>query len=84
MRDGALGAAARGGFGLNVMNSLAAREYAALGLAALTLSPELTLAAAARLDAGVPTGLLAAGHLLLMLTRACPDPQPQNLRRVRR
>ena len=26
------------------MNSLAAREYAALGLAALTLSPELTLA----------------------------------------
>ena len=72
VRDGAPGAAVCGGFGLNVMNSLAAREYAALGLAALTLSPELTLAAAARLDAGVPTGLLAAGHLPLMLTRACP------------
>lgn len=32
-----------GGFGLNVANPLAAREYAALGACALTLSPELTL-----------------------------------------
>lgn len=47
-----------GGFGLNVTNPLAAREYAALGACALTLSPELTLAAlaecAARVSAPVP------------------------------
>ena len=61
-----------GGFGLNLTNSVAGAEYAALGLSALTLSPELPLSDARRLDAGVPTGVLAYGHLPLMLTRACP------------
>ncbi len=70
--DNAPGAEICGGFGLNLTNSVAAAEYAALGLSALTLSPELPLADARRLDAGVPTGLLAYGHLPLMLTRACP------------
>ena len=72
VRENAPGAKILGGFGLNVTNGAAARRYAGLGLAALTLSPELPLAAANRLGAGVPTGLLAYGHLPLMLTRACP------------
>lgn len=61
-----------GGFGLNVTNPLAAREYAAMGARALTLSPELTLTGMARVAPGVPTLALAYGHMPLMLTRACP------------
>lgn len=40
-----------GGFGLNAANPLAAREYAALGACALTLSPELTLSGLAECTA---------------------------------
>lgn len=61
-----------GGFGLNIANPLAAREYAALGARALTLSPELTLSALAECTAPLPTLALAYGHMPLMLTRACP------------
>lgn len=61
-----------GGFGLNAANPLAVREYAALGACALTLSPELTLAALAQCTAQLPTLALAYGHMPLMLTRACP------------
>lgn len=63
-----------GGFGLNVTNPLAAREYAALGARLLTLSPELTLRDQAAVAAAspAPTLALAYGHLPLMLTRACP------------
>lgn len=70
--ENAPGAQICGGFGLNLTNSIAGEQYAALGLSALTLSPELPLSDARRLNAGVPTGLLAYGHLPLMLTRACP------------
>ncbi|MBC5581669.1 U32 family peptidase [Anaerofilum sp. BX8] len=72
VRENAPGAEILGGFGLNVTNSAAAHWWAGLGLSALTLSPELPLAEAGRLNAGAPTGLLAYGHLPLMLTRACP------------
>ena len=61
-----------GGFGLNVANPLAAREYAALGACALTLSPELKLSDLAACTAQLPTLALAYGHMPLMLTRACP------------
>ncbi len=61
-----------GGFGLNVANPLAAREYAALGACALTLSPELKLSGLAACAAQLPTLALAYGHMPLMLTRACP------------
>ncbi len=70
--DEAPGARLLGGFGLNITNTLAAAQYAALGLSSLTLSPELPVAAAGALAAPVPTGLPAYGHLPLMLTRACP------------
>ena len=72
LADEAPGARLLGGFGLNITNTLAAAEYAALGLTSLTLSPELPVAAAGALAAPVPTGLPAYGHLPLMLTRACP------------
>ena len=61
-----------GGFGLNAANPLAAREYAALGACALTLSPELTLAGLAECTPPLPTLALAYGHMPLLLTRACP------------
>ena len=53
-----------GGFGLNVTNPLAAREYAALGARALTLSPELTLSGLAECAAqlGAPALSGAAKH----------------------
>ena len=62
-----------GGFGLNVTNPLAAREYAALGACALTLSPELTLAALAEC-----TARLAAPPLSGAADRAaeCLTPAP--------
>lgn len=61
-----------GGFGLNIANPLAAREYAELGLKAMTLLPELPLTAMAQIAPGVPTWALVYGHMPLMLTRACP------------
>ncbi len=61
-----------GGFTLNVTNTLAAATYKKLGLQSLVLSPELTLTAINTLAAPLPVGLLAYGHLPLMLTASCP------------
>lgn len=62
-----------GGFGLNITNRAAADAYAANGLSATLLSPELSFAqmAFAR-DASLPCGVLLYGRLPLMLTRNCP------------
>lgn len=62
-----------GGFGLNITNKAAVDAYAANGLAATLLSPELSFAqmAFAR-DASLPCGVLLYGRLPLMLTRNCP------------
>ncbi|MEG0910193.1 MAG: U32 family peptidase [Ruthenibacterium sp.] len=62
-----------GGFGLNIANPLAAQEYAALGLSAATLSPEMTTTDMAQIaPETMQTAILAYGHMPLMLTRACP------------
>ena len=61
-----------GGFGLNITNPIAAEEYKQLGLAQITLLPELTLEQMAAIDPGIPTAMIVYGHMPLMITRACP------------
>ncbi len=61
-----------GGFGLNISNPLAAREYAELGLKAMTLLPELPLSEMAKIAPDAATWALCYGHMPLMMTRACP------------
>ena len=61
-----------GGFGLNITNHLAARQYAALGLKSLVILPEVTAADMAYIAPGVPSGAVIYGHMPLMITRACP------------
>ncbi len=67
-----LGFRVSGGFDLNVLNSRALAEWASLGVAETLLSPEIRMPAAARLGEGIPRGVLAYGHLPLMLFRCCP------------
>ncbi|MBQ8682944.1 MAG: U32 family peptidase [Clostridia bacterium] len=67
------GLPAVGGFGLNLTNREAVSFYAEHGLAAATLSMELTFPQIrGLLPAPLPTGLLLYGHQPLMLTRNCP------------
>jgi len=61
-----------GDWGLNVTNTAALREYAAMGLGELTLSFELELRRIAALGGGLRRGMLAYGHLPLMALRNCP------------
>ncbi len=62
-----------GGFGLNITNEQALAFYAEHGLAAATLSMELTFPQIAALPpAPLPTGILLYGRQPLMLTRQCP------------
>ncbi len=68
----ALGLTLHGGYSLNIFNSLALEEYAKLGLADATLSYELKLRQIADMRACLPCGILAYGHLPVMLTRNCP------------
>lgn len=60
-----------GSFFLNVLNSVSAREYAALGIDEMTLSFESSMGDMFGLS-GAKTGLAAYGYLPLMLFRACP------------
>ena len=60
-----------GGFPLNLFNSVARREYEALGVEQAVLSQELKLTQAA--DISGCNGLLVYGRSPLMLTRNCPD-----------
>ncbi|MEG1125928.1 MAG: DUF3656 domain-containing protein [Oscillospiraceae bacterium] len=61
-----------GSFGLNVSNPMAAEEYKAMGLCALTLTPELSVQSMAVFPEDIETMAIAYGHMPLMLTRACP------------
>ena len=66
-----------GGFGLNVTNQVAAQFYADNGLGSVLILPETKdsdISTIAPTHAGkpVPTGVLAYGHMPLMVTRACP------------
>lgn len=62
-----------GGFGLNITNPEAVDFYAANGVAALLLSPELSFAKMRFAEnASRPCGIFLYGRLPLMLTRNCP------------
>ena len=61
-----------GGLGLNVTNSNTAEVLKDLGASAVTLSPELLLSDAVRLDTSIEKGIFAYGRLPLMLMRNCP------------
>ena len=62
-----------GGFGLNLMNREAVAAYAAEGLLAATLSPELAFSQMGfAADCPIPTGVIVYGRMPLMLTRNCP------------
>lgn len=62
-----------GGFGLNITNGEALAFFADRGLAAATLSMELTFRQTAfAADRPLPVGLLVYGRQPLMLTRNCP------------
>ncbi len=62
-----------GGFGLNLMNSQALSFCKGVGLAAATLSMELTFPQMQALgDTSLPVGILLYGRQPLMLTRNCP------------
>lgn len=67
-----LGFEMAGGFGLNVTNSLAAAFYLEQGLQELTISFEACLEQTRRMRHVLPMGLVAYGHLPLMITRICP------------
>lgn len=68
-----VGLTAVGGFGLNLTNRDAIVFYAEGGLAAATLSMELTFGQMRRLTPSpIPVGVMVYGHQPLMLTRNCP------------
>ncbi len=59
-------------FGLNVYNCATARFWDGQGAEFITLSPELTAAAAAQINAAAQRGIIAYGRLPLMLCAVCP------------
>lgn len=61
-----------GDYGLNIINSPAAQQAAALGCDEITLSFECERNAARNVDSPVPIGVIAYGRLPLMLLRNCP------------
>ena len=74
-----LGLKIHGGMYLNVLNSAAVKEYAALGAKDLTLSFEMPfpkqralLSAAKKQGIDLPLGIVVYGYLPLMKFRACP------------
>ena len=66
------GVEAIGNFGLNVSNSLSLNAYKKLGLKEAVVSFELTLKKISTLKSPIPKGIIAYGHLPLMLTANCP------------
>ena len=66
-----LGFELRGDFGLQLFNSLAAKEYKELSFKSLTASFELKLAQVRDLSKDVDTELIAYGRLPLMITENC-------------
>ena len=62
-----------GGFGMNLTNSLAAKEWKDLGVSAFTASIEMNLPKLRALPSDLTIGMVAYGHLPLMLLRCCPQ-----------
>lgn len=58
--------------GLNIFNSQSAEVIAKLGAKAVTLSYEMLLSDAKRLNSPVPKGIVAYGKTPLMLVKNCP------------
>ncbi len=67
-----LGLNVHGGYGLNCANTEALRFYEAQGLASLTLSFELSMAAIKQLGGSISRGIVSYGNLPLMQLRNCP------------
>ncbi|MBA4347848.1 MAG: peptidase U32 [Clostridiales bacterium] len=67
-----LGLTVHGGYGLNISNTEALQSYEAQGLASLTLSFELSMAAIKLLGGEQPRGIVSYGSLPLMQLRNCP------------
>jgi len=61
-----------GGPCLNIANSESLQEYENAGLAAATLSFELPMSAAKRMEGALPRGVLAYGRVPVMRLRSCP------------
>ncbi|MBQ4004820.1 MAG: U32 family peptidase, partial [Firmicutes bacterium] len=66
------GLTVHGGFELNILNSVSAEEYEAMGLADGTVSPELAFAKIRKMKGSLPRGAILYGYLPLMKCRACP------------
>ena len=66
------GMKAHGGFRMNITNSLSQGFYEENGLEDTTLSFELTVGEAEKIQHKIPVGLVAYGKLPLMITRRCP------------
>lgn len=58
--------------GLNTLNSESAAVWHGLNVAAVVLSPEISLSAASLFYRGAPLGIVSYGRLPLMLCRTCP------------
>ena len=67
-----LGFRVSGGHDLNILNSRSLREWAAIGVSETLLSPEISMKAVPHLSGSIPRGVIAYGHLPLMLYRCCP------------
>jgi putative protease len=63
---------AHGGFRLNITNSLALKQYEDLGLADGIFSLELSFKSMREIKPAKPIGIMAYGHLPLMILRRCP------------
>ena len=60
------------GIGMNVYNRETVDVLRELGVASVTLSPELRMNEAVKMRTSLPKGIFAYGRLPLMLTRNCP------------
>ncbi len=68
----ALGFVIHADYSMNILNSRALLALAQMGVKDATLSFETGLRQARELSSGIPAGLLAYGHLPLMVYRNCP------------
>jgi len=60
-----------GGFRLNITNSSAQKQYEELGLADSIFSLELSLKSIDKIERNISVGIMAYGHMPLMLLRRC-------------
>lgn len=67
-----LGFSIIGGIGLNAANTNSVSALYEMGVDEITLSPELLLSDAVRLNTKIPKGIFGYGRLPLMLMRNCP------------